>query len=287
VIIPESFDKLLEKYGLVSFRDAIISSSKPSIRLKLSISEPASPLSTRIGGFPRLPADSEWPRNRDLEPLSFLAQINLSEISRFPGSEVLPSNGLLSFFYDVVAQPWGEYEHFGAWHVIYTEQGTPSKMLDPPDKEARIVPPLSVEMVSEMTIPAPRSIELERIPFDEDHDRMIDYFEFRDELVRIIDDSAAHRVLGHPDAIQGCMQRTIQFESRNLKLPEGVYSYYEHPRADELIPGAFDWLLLLQLDSIGDSEEMWGDAGRLFFWIHDRSLALREFDRVWLRLQCY
>jgi uncharacterized protein YwqG len=285
--IPEDFDRLLDEYGLAQFREAIIKSSKPSIRLKLSESGPASEHATKIGGLPQLPPNTEWPRIGKLEALSFVGQINLREISKFPGSEVLPHSGSLSFFYDVINQPWGGYEHGDSWRVIYVEEGTPTTKLDPPDKEVHLVPLLGVDMAAEMTFPAPRSIEIEHLPFDEDRARMAKYFGFRDELVGLMDHSTAHRILGHPDAIQGCMQRTIQFESRNVKLPEGVYSYYEHPRANELIPGAFDWLLLLQLDSINYSQEMWGDTGRLFFWIQKKSLALRQFDRVWLMLQSH
>ena len=32
---------------------------------------------------------------------------------------------------------------------------------------------------------------------------------------------------------------------------------------------------------------MWGDAGMLYFMIPREALAAREFDRVWLSLQCY
>jgi uncharacterized protein YwqG len=32
---------------------------------------------------------------------------------------------------------------------------------------------------------------------------------------------------------------------------------------------------------------MWGDAGRLYFWIRKQDLAEQSFDAVWAILQCY
>lgn len=31
---------------------------------------------------------------------------------------------------------------------------------------------------------------------------------------------------------------------------------------------------------------MWGDLGRLYFWIRDDDLAARRFEKAWLILQC-
>lgn len=48
------------------------------------------------------------------------------------------------------------------------------------------------------------------------------------------------------------------------------------------------WNLLLQLDSDEAGPGwMWGDVGRLCFWIRDEDLAARRFERVWMQLQCY
>jgi uncharacterized protein YwqG len=32
---------------------------------------------------------------------------------------------------------------------------------------------------------------------------------------------------------------------------------------------------------------MWGDAGRIYFWIQEQDLKNRDFAKVWLVLQCY
>jgi uncharacterized protein YwqG len=52
------------------------------------------------------------------------------------------------------------------------------------------------------------------------------------------------------------------------------------------MPGAHDWRLLLQLDSDPALDVMWGDAGRIFFWIPEDAPLGRRFDETWLSLQC-
>ena len=46
-----------------------------------------------------------------------------------------------------------------------------------------------------------------------------------------------------------------------------------------------DWRLLLQLFEVGDM--MWGDAGALYWFIHNEDLKESRFDRVWMVTQCH
>ena len=59
------------------------------------------PTRSYIGGLPRLPAHFEWPTETPFdEPraLTFVAQIDLSELPSFPERELLPAAGTLYFF---------------------------------------------------------------------------------------------------------------------------------------------------------------------------------------------
>jgi uncharacterized protein YwqG len=97
-------------------------------------------------------------------------------------------------------------------------------------------------------------------------------------------DGAAHRLLGHPDPLQGDMQLECQL------VPHGLYcgdaSGSRDPRAARLRPGAADWRLLLQVDSQDETGMMWGDVGRLYYWIRREDLAVGDWDGTWLILQC-
>ena len=80
------------------------------------------------------------------------------------------------------------------------------------------------------------------------------------------------------------MQLECQLVSNGLYC--GNPSGYEGPRAEALREGAAAWRLLLQVDSEDDVGMMWGDAGRLYYWIRDEDLAAQNWDASWLILQC-
>ena len=58
---------------------------------------------------------------------------------------------------------------------------------------------------------------------------------------------------------------------------------------DKLEQEAQRWQLLFQLDSLGNDEFelMFGDCGRIYFYITKEDLKQKRFDRSWLILQCY
>ena len=62
---------------------------------------------------------------------------------------------------------------------------------------------------------------------------------------------------------------------------------YEDPRAKELEISSRQWRLLLQIDSDDSAEMMWGDVGRVYFWIREEDLRQARFDRTWTILQCH
>jgi len=53
------------------------------------------------------------------------------------------------------------------------------------------------------------------------------------------------------------------------------------------MPGAHDWLLLFQLDSNKEPAWMWGDWGKLYFWIRREELMLHDFSKTWFFTQCH
>ena len=275
---------LIIEHGLSKRCHAILRSAKPSYSLVLTPGQPEAAAS-RFGGLPLLARDQAWPRRPDGRPLTFLGQINVAELPSGPSRQLLPDQGLLSFFYDVGEQPWGlNLADRTGWHVAHARDPHAAVPRSEDGLEL-VLPSCAVQILPDVTIPAFRSIEI--LPLCLDDDELDRYEQLRDAVVSRAHSEAVHRVLGHPDAIQGCMQRGCQFESRGLELPEGVYSWCEHPRAEELMPGAHDWRLLLQIDSDPALDVMWGDAGRIFFWIPEDALLGGRFDETWLALQCY
>jgi uncharacterized protein YwqG len=59
----------------------------------------------------------------------------------------------------------------------------------------------------------------------------------------------------------------------------------DDPRANEVLKGANDWQLLLQVDSDDDLNMQWGSTGILYYWIKQADLQAQRFDHGWLVLQ--
>jgi hypothetical protein len=66
----------------------------------------------------------------------------------------------------------------------------------------------------------------------------------------------------------------------------GDSSYVDLPEAHLLMPGAADWQLLLQIDTEDQIHMMWGDVGRLCYWIRRDDLRHRRWHTAWLVLPC-
>ena len=235
---------------------------RPAVRLS-PVRGAAAAGASRLGGAPDLRSGFEWP-HRDGTPLAFLAQIDLTALAPFPFARVLPARGLLSFFYDADQQPWGfDPRDRGSWLVHFEPDPTAVERRSPPDA----LPEASrfVEVPLEMT-------EVETMPDDEPDD------EEDDEPV------PRHQLLGHPAAIQGEMTLECALVTQGVNC--GEVGAYSDPRARALEGTAGSWRLLAQIDSDDDAGMMWGDLGRLYFWITDAALARHAFDECWVILQC-
>jgi len=94
-----------------------------------------------------------------------------------------------------------------------------------------------------------------------------------------------HQVGGFPSPVQGDdMELECQLVSHGLYC--GDNSGYQGARATALEPGASEWRLLLQIDSDEDLGAMWGDLGKLYFWVRESEARRSDFSNVWLVLQC-
>jgi uncharacterized protein YwqG len=70
--------------------------------------------------------------------------------------------------------------------------------------------------------------------------------------------------------------------------PEDYKMISDAEKAD-ITDKAKDWMLLFQMSTIEfeDYELMFGDCGSIYFWIRKEDLKERNFDKVWLVLQCF
>jgi uncharacterized protein YwqG len=251
---------------------------------------------SRIGGIPDVPSGFEWPRwapsrQRDDKfgqpwhperpvPHGLIAQIDLSAVPHL--DDLLPSCGWLYFFYDRYCEPWGyDPADRGCCQIVFVacDRSKLVRMEPPSDADAEhIAYPCLVETWPELTLP-------DNLP-------EINYGTRAYEAYRAICDemsgaggSTQHRLLGHPQLIQNPMELECQLASNGVYC--GGASHFQEAEAIALEPGAADWRLLLQIDTDEAGPGwMWGDVGRIYFWIKKQDLATLRFDDVWLVFQC-
>ncbi len=242
-------------------------------------------------GLPDLPVGFDWPVYEKLpdplpswapstwellfgEPFAFLLQVNLSETRTLDLEHQLPESGMLYFFYLDVIERFDHCPrpdeivlvHFASTNHELRRASAPSNL--PPKFVYR---GFAVSPRLEWNIPEPFDLWKEGIEEAEIKLHLEQWSDLTDcpslETEAAIaqgfapDFEPKHRLLGHPQLIQG-------FCTANA------------------CPGA---RLLLQLDSdynfanpaLPQTGMMWGDAGRIFFYIQQEDLAAQRFHQVW------
>jgi len=277
---------------------------KNAIRMKTG-GEASSPLSSRIGGNPAVPADFRWPYYegetwdgiRENRPLSFLCQINLADAAEFDKDGLLPDCGMLSVFYELATMKWGyDPEDRGCVRVFWfedvsalTEREAPDGTVDQNGEEVKI-PVFPIVFSSEANLPSvPEYMESSGLDFREVYDARKAAAE-KLELPPYEDPSGITKLLGYADLIQNDILSEAELVSRGYYLGDGEYreKMTDAEYADAMAHRE-DWVLLMQIGTVGgypDFELMWGDMGCLYILIRKDDLAARNFDNVWLLLQC-
>lgn len=262
----------------------------------LRMNESAEPGRTRIGGLPLLPKDFAYPQFTDPEdgvtrPLSFLAQIDLAEIAPLDREHQLPDHGVLSFFYELENQPWGySPSHLGCARVYWFEDADALTETPLPDTldPAFVIPALAVETGAFDDYPdfteGGEHFGLDAVLPDTDKA----YDQYQAMRTAEFADETRTKLLGYADIVQDDMLYQCEYIARGYSLADGLPEIPESEQPD-IAAHETDWVLLFQLDSVDteDFELMFGDCGRIYFYIRKDDLAARRFDRVHLILQCY
>lgn len=241
---------------------------------------------SHFGGVPKLPESVEYPMYEcstyedddiKLRPLHFLAQIDLAEVSKFDEHGLLPKNGTLLFFYRTDSNIWGfDPKDKGAWRVIYWDGEEKTNETE----QISEFPEISINFSKETSYPDISTLKIltgkEINP------------EIYDEALKKLDSDVIceHKMLGYADVIQNPPEYECELLSRGYYLGNG---YPKLPDSEKIKREAMEeWVLLLQLGTVnfGESELMFGDCGRIYFYIKKKDLKKRDFDNVRMILQC-
>lgn len=253
----ELLQPLLGEFNLNQFHSPIEQLFWPSILItpeeadrELEVGE------SKLGGLPELPHGTEWPKSSNGEPLSFLAQINLKQINDLSPNNSLPKSGFLYFFYDSKSQPSGDKASDSeGFKVIYSP--LEAEPIDPqaiPEglEDENIYLPCPLNFSTDFNLPDYESQAIANLDLSDD-----ELNAYSDLVGRMIETygctGGISRLLGHADLIDSC----------SMSL-------------------AKDWVLLLQLDSHDEASMLWGNGGRLYFFIEKAALESGDFSKTWL-----
>ncbi len=242
---------------------------------------------SKLGGKPLVPKDFVWPyyTGEDFDgiveerPLTLVASINLEEASFYDVDHLLPSKGLLLFFYDLHTMPAGlEAKDQGCARVYYfpdlsiLEERDYPKDLD----EEFIIPELSLNLSQQLSFPTYCEIDgLDEKNYQKICRKYNPYFLKENNF----------KLLGYPDIIQDEMEGDC----------ETIYQGYDNSYTTTLVDQKkiqahkHEWIFLFQCNSICTKETdiMFGDFGSIYYWIKKEDLKNKDFSHIWLILQCF
>ena len=278
--------------------------AKSEIRFNLyRIDVPLEMTASKIGGKPAVPEDFEWPTytgaicgeedsEKKTRPLSFLAQIDLKEISALDKEHRLPEDGILSFFYDLETMTWGfDPEDKGSAQVFYFPKDTALRAADIPEEldEEFVIPEMAVYFEPHVSLPGYGDKD-DELGLSSDEDLDWDEFDECRKNAGGDDKEELTKLFGYPDVIQNPMEEECEACSRGFRQGNSEdYAAITDAEKADIAEKAKDWVLLFQMSTIetDDYELMFGDSGSVYFWIRKEDLRERRFDKAWLILQCF
>jgi len=112
------------------------------------------------------------------------------------------------------------------------------------------------------------------------------YDQAKNQIIPASSVETVSKLLGYANLIQNGMLLECELASGGVYVggPEGYAKVSARQREESK-----KWQLLLQLDSIQTEryELLWGDEGRIYFYIRIDDLKALHFEDCWLILQCY
>lgn len=247
---------------------------------------------TRAGGSPVLPKDLPWPQRpaaadpkeiaarggfnhsgklaRHLtvaRPLAFLIQVDLAAAAAIPEARDLPSEGVLSFFYDVEVGPWDSSSESCrvVWAVDGEERADPNGPSEPR--------PFSTAHGLYVPHPAALGFPKALVTALRKGDATDEYAEW------LMDRPAGNRtkLLGSPDPEQRDPVTTaVAAELYGEQHLTGLHWRKDKARIQE---AAKDWRLLAQVELAAVLSGR-SHVGIVFFLIRRGDLAARDFSKV-------
>ncbi|MDP9701812.1 YwqG family protein [Paenibacillus polysaccharolyticus] len=309
MIKPEQCERLTrkarktleEEYGLGAVADLVLDAGRWGIRLDVSTTDEYRRTgNSRVGGHPDLPDDLDWPLTKDGVPMTFLAQLNMVDLSPYTpndGRGTLPERGMLYFFIGSVDAAY-PIEH----RVIY-EPSTYNLVKREPDGATALggEPTIAHSVTVLPNLELPTYAYIDAAALDEQGKaseavsnskgalggRWLDrYLEFESDWNHPSPlnwgGMFGYPDGQHPDAEHRALSYIELGEAHNGSEQECVKKLTAHYDGEEerTWEELSDTLLLLKIDTNDAIGFQWLDCGELQFFIRGADLEAEQFDHT-------
>lgn len=284
---PDSLHAALEAPGLTPLLDHLDALVRPAIRLATrTVEQSAIPIGgSQLGGQPDLPPGVAWPALQSA-PLAFVGQIRLEDARPFDSAHLLPTAGLLSFFYDAQQATYGDDPaNRDGFRVLFTpgELSSLASLKRQPfpaalPASARFTP-CALSYSSQITVAQQPNLEVPNLAWAPNQQQQ--YEAAVAQPAGQGQTGPQHQLLGFPNTLQDDMRLECQLASHGVSMQNAATD----PHTAALSPGASNWQLLFQVDSDPHAALQWSDAGMLYYWIERDALRRADFSNVWAVLQ--
>lgn len=247
---------LLNESGLGLYWDVLKPYFEPGVFLtpELVDEETIAIGRSKIGGKPDVPPSFTWPYWRD-KPMSFIAQINLTELPMTTINPNYPREGIIYFFYVYDSDIWYEddfeYDQYSNGRVLYVSNLSHLERADPPEelRDDQVFQSCNVSFNIELTIPDSDYI-VENKLLNDDEEAITQYWsQFKPSFRDKHNLGIGFRFLGHMDALQ----------------------FGGHSESETL---------LFQADSYDAIGMEWDLSGLLYFFIEKKDFSNLFFEKV-------
>ncbi len=252
--------------ALEPFRDQLLATSQPYIRVVAQPARATSWWESKVGGQPYLPKGTPFPTAPDGRELVFLAQVNFADMPRL---EPFPEHGIVQFYInddDLYGMDFDDGENPDSFRVLFFP-------IPVPDESA-----LQTRFI--------QRDDYDLLPHHPEVSHPL-VFERAEEVAPITDyrfwqtfGTGFFQQFGEQEwDVQDAFGRAVRSQGHKV----GGYAFFTQDdprRADDPM------LLLFQLDSDEGMDLMWGDMGVGHFFIREKDLAARNFSRVLYDWDC-
>ena len=234
--------------------------------ITISEEKPAEIWSSKVKGYPYLPQEMDYPTDENGTPLTFVAQIDFSEM---PTLEGFPAKGMIQFFVgsdDLYGLNFDNPTEQKNFKLIYHEEILKDKAL------------LNTDF---SFLEAPQYAPFEdETSYGLSFEKLVEPISSTDvRFEKRITEGVLHK-FGEKkwDLIDEYLKKN---SAKGSKV--GGYPHFtqEDPRADS------HEVLLFQLDNDSSKGIHWGDAGVANFFINTEDLLKADFSNIWYNWDCY